>query len=86
MGMGHDAGTERSASLARPARKSAGMTPPERYRRPLLGLFFHPMNARAIKACKAAGFAEYFRKFTDHADNVEYVSMLLKLADALLST
>ena len=53
-----------------------------RDRHPLIGLFVHPMNARAIKAYKTAGFAEYFRKFTDNTDNVEYVSMLLKLTDA----
>lgn len=51
-------------------------------RHPLLGLFVHPMNARAIKAYKAAGFAEYFRTYTDDEDDVEYVSMLLKLTDA----
>jgi hypothetical protein len=54
-------------------------------RHPLLGLFVHPMNARAIKAYQAAGFAEHFRKFTDNADNVEYVSMLLNVADTPLS-
>lgn len=47
-------------------------------RHPLLGLFVHPSNRRAIKADTTAGFQEYFRVFLE--DGVEYKSMLLKLA------
>jgi ribosomal protein S18 acetylase RimI-like enzyme len=53
------------------ARKQTG-------RQPLLGLFVDPRNTRAIRAYKKAYFEEYFRRFTE--GDIEYVSMLLKLA------
>jgi len=42
------------------------------------------MNARAIKAYQTAHFKECFRTYTDGDDGVEYISMMLKLADAPL--
>ena len=51
-------------------------------RHPLLGLFVHPMNGRAIKAYKVAHFEEYFRTYWDDEEGVEYIIMLLKLAEA----
>ena len=50
-----------------------------REREPLLGLFVHPENGRAIRFYERAGFAPFFRTYTDPESGVTYQSMLLRL-------
>lgn len=49
-------------------------------RSPLLGLFVHPNNHRAIRAYEKVGFKRFFRTYTDQASGTIYHSMILRLA------
>jgi len=49
---------------------------------PILGLFVHPENQRAIKAYERAGFIMFSKTYIDKATNVEYRSMIRRLAMA----
>jgi GNAT superfamily N-acetyltransferase len=46
---------------------------------PLLGLFVHPDNQRAVKVYERGGFAPYWYTYTDKATGVVYRSMIYEL-------
>lgn len=50
-------------------------------RDPVLGLFVHPQNTRAIRFYERAGFVPFFRTYTDPQSGVVYRSMVLKLPE-----
>ncbi len=47
---------------------------------PVLGLFVHPANQRAVKVYERAGFQPYSQAYTDKATGVTYPSMIRGLA------
>lgn len=51
-------------------------------RHPLLGLFVHPLNARAIRVYEKAGFEHFSKTYRDPETGVVYESMLLNLPTA----
>jgi GNAT superfamily N-acetyltransferase len=46
---------------------------------PILALFVHPENVRAIRFYERAGFQHFFRTYTDPVTGVTYRSMVLRL-------
>jgi ribosomal protein S18 acetylase RimI-like enzyme len=50
-----------------------------RERQPLLGLYVHPMNARAIAFYRRAGFTDFDKTWTNPETGLIYPSMLLDL-------
>ena len=46
---------------------------------PLLGLFVHPDNQRAIRVYERGGFVPFSHTYTDKATGVSYRSMLYQL-------
>lgn len=48
-------------------------------RRPLLGLYVHPQNLRAIRAYENAGFAPFSKTYRAYPNQPEYVSKILSL-------
>jgi RimJ/RimL family protein N-acetyltransferase len=46
---------------------------------PLLGLFVHPENLRAIRAYERAGFRPFLQRYADRASGVTYQSMIRPL-------
>ena len=47
---------------------------------PVLGLFVHPENKRAIKAYERAGFALFAKTYFDKATGITYLSMIRPIA------
>jgi ribosomal protein S18 acetylase RimI-like enzyme len=50
-------------------------------RDPLLGLYVHPQNTRAIRFYQRLGFLPFFRAYTDPQTSVVYQSMVLVLPE-----
>jgi hypothetical protein len=49
---------------------------------PILALFVHPTNERAIKAWEWSGFQRFSKTYTDPKANVTYISMIRSLRPA----
>jgi GNAT superfamily N-acetyltransferase len=50
-------------------------------RQPFLGLYVHPDNVKAIALYRREHFTDFSRKFPHEKAGVDYLSMILKLAD-----